>query len=145
MTTTKKAPGRPWPKGVSGNPSGKPKGARHRVTVALEKLMQTDAQTIVRAVLAAAAGGDMSAARMVLDRVAPPAKDRHVSLDLPDTSTAEGIEQAQGAIVAAVAGGHMLPSEGVALSGLVEARRRSLETNELAARIAALELKGTAK
>jgi hypothetical protein len=141
MTATKKATGRPWPKGVSGNPSGKPKGARHRVTVALEKLMQADAQTIVRAVLVAAARGDMGAARMVLDRVLPPAKDRHVSIELPDTSTAEGVDQAQGAILAAVADGHLLPSEGEALSSLVEARRRSIETNELAARVAELEAK----
>ena len=76
---------------------------------------------------------------MVLDRVLPPAKDRPLSIELPDTSTPEGVEEAQGAIVAAVADGRLLPSEGEALSGLVEARRRALETNELAARIDALE------
>jgi hypothetical protein len=38
----------------------------------------------------------------------------------------------------------MLPSEVAALAGLLEGRRRSLETVELEARIAQLELKGTA-
>jgi hypothetical protein len=119
-------------------------GQRHRATVMLEKLMASDAKAIVKAVLAAAATGDMTAARMVLERVVPAAKDRPISIDLPDTDTAAGVQAAQGAIVAAVAGGHMLPSEGAALAGLIEARRRAVETNELAARIAALELKGTA-
>ena len=128
-----------WQKGQSGNPAGRKVGQRHRSTVMLEKLMADDAKTIVSAVLVAAAAGDMAAARMVLERVLPVAKDRPVSIDLPDTDTVVGVEKAQGAILAAVAGAHLLPSEGAALSGLVEARRRSIETNELEARIDALE------
>ena len=144
MTDEKGAAGR-WKPGQSGNPAGRKSGQRHRSTVMLEKLMADDAKAIVQAVILAASSGDMTAARMVLDRVVPPAKDRPLSIDLPDTTTAEGVERAQSAIVAAVAGGHLLPSEGAALSGLVEARRRSIETNDLAARIAALELKGLPK
>jgi len=34
--TSKKRPrGRPWPKGVSGNPSGRPQGAQNKVTLAM--------------------------------------------------------------------------------------------------------------
>ncbi len=128
-----------WKPGQSGNPTGRKVGQRHRSTVMLEKLLADDAKAIVKAVLVAAAGGDMAAARMVIERVLPAQRDRHVSLDLPDTGTAQGIEQAQGAIVKAVARGDMLPSEGAALSALVEARRRSIETNEFEARLIALE------
>jgi hypothetical protein len=111
----------------------------------LEKLMADDAKTIVAAVLLAAAAGDMAAARMVLDRVLPAPKDRPLSIDLPDISSAEGVDAAQGAIVAAVAGGNLLPSEGAALSALVDARRRSIELHELEQRITNLETlkKGT--
>jgi hypothetical protein len=52
-----------------GNP-GKPKAARHQTTIAAEKLMQGDSEAIVRAVIDAAKGGDMTAARIVLDRIA---------------------------------------------------------------------------
>jgi len=45
-------------KGMSGNPSGKPKGARARVTQLAEKLLDDDRDAIVRAVIAAAKGGD---------------------------------------------------------------------------------------
>ena len=138
-TIPKKIPGRPFQKGVSGNPAGRKPGQRHRTTVMLEKLMDGDAAAIVKTVMAAALLGDMTAARMILDRVAPAAKDRLIIVDLPDTSTAEGVALAQSAIVSAVTGGQLLPSEGVILSDIVESRRRAIETNELALRIDAIE------
>jgi hypothetical protein len=41
-------------KGMSGNPNGKPKGVRARVTQLAEKLLEDDRDAIVRAVIAAA-------------------------------------------------------------------------------------------
>jgi Family of unknown function (DUF5681) len=38
-------------KGQSGNPAGKPKGARHKATLLAERLMQDDVEKIVNAVL----------------------------------------------------------------------------------------------
>jgi hypothetical protein len=38
-----------WKKGQSGNPAGMPKGTRHRATQLAEKLMEDDAENIVRA------------------------------------------------------------------------------------------------
>ena len=143
MSDTK--PNGRWKAGQSGNPAGRKVGQRHRSTVILEKLMADDAKAIVATVLLAATAGDMTAARMILDRVVPAPKDRYLtmSITLPDTNSPEGINAAQGVIVAAVAAGDLLLSEGAALSALVEAQRRSVETNELASRIAALELKGS--
>jgi hypothetical protein len=57
-----------WRQGHSGNPRGRPKGARHRATILAEQLMQGDAEDVVRAVIAAAKGGDMTAAKIILDR-----------------------------------------------------------------------------
>ena len=69
--------------GCSGNRYGKPPGTRHRATRMTEKLMAGDAEAVVRAVIDAAKGGDMTAARLVLDRIAPPCRGRPVRLDLP--------------------------------------------------------------
>src|ERR1700730_10926676 len=55
-------------KGQSGNPAGKPKGARHKATLMAERLMQDDVGEIVRAVVTAARNGDMMAAKIILDR-----------------------------------------------------------------------------
>lgn len=139
MTEKRKAPPHAWGKGQSGNPAGKKPGSRNKATAMLLKLMETGAKEITTAVIEAAKGGDLTAARMVLDRLVPPAKERPVSLDLPDTSDAAGIAQAQAAILQAVAVGNLTPSEAATLAGIVEGHRKALETLELEQRIAALE------
>jgi hypothetical protein len=128
-----------WKKGESGNVAGKPKGTRHRATTMLMALMEKNAESITQTVIEAAKSGDLTAARMILDRLAPHAKERPVSLVLPNTDTVEGVSAAQQLILQAVAAGDLLPGEGTALAGIVEARRKSIETLQLDLRIAALE------
>jgi len=130
-----------WKPGQSGNPTGRKPGQRHRTTVMLEKLMAADAETIVRAVLLAAANGDMTAARMVLDRNVPPTRKRSVSIELPPLDDAKSIGKAHAAIVAAVAGGELLPGEGAALAALLESRLRVAEVADIERRLMELENK----
>lgn len=140
MTDTRKHPAAFKP-GQSGNPAGKPKGARNHATRAVLKLIEGGAEEITIAVLDAAKGGDMSAARFILERIAPPIRERPVSIDLPDIDTATGIAEAQAAILQAAADGDLLPGEASTLSAIAEARRKALETEELERRITALETK----
>jgi len=131
--------GSKWQPGQSGNPRGKPKGTRHKATQLAIGMMNNEAERIVRKVIDGALEGDAVCLRLCLERLAPPAKERPVSLALPDTGTTEGISAAQQAIVQAVASGDLLPSEAATLAGIVETRRKALETQELERRIAALE------
>ena len=108
-----------------------------------EKLLAADAASIVSMVLNLAKLGDLGACRIVVDRLIPPMKERPVVLALPDTSSAEGIAQAQGAVIAAVAEGDLLLSEGASMGGLLEARRKALETADLERRINAIEARLT--
>ena len=62
--------------GVSGNPAGMKPGTRHRATRLAEKLMTDDIGDVVKAVVSTAKEGDMTAARMILDRIAPPCRGR---------------------------------------------------------------------
>ena len=101
--------GRPFEKGRSGNPAGKPKGARHKTTLLAEKLMQDDAEAVVKAVVNAAKGGDMTAARLVLDRIAPARRDNPVAFTLPEVTSAADAANAMGSILAAVAAGSSVP------------------------------------
>lgn len=137
--TEKKAPPQRFQPGVSGNPKGKPVGTRNKATMMVLNLMEEGAEAITKAVIAAAKGGDLMAARLVIERLAPPLRERPVSIDLPDTGTADGCVEAQGAILQAVGMGELLPGEGATLAGIVENRRRSIETLELETRITALE------
>jgi hypothetical protein len=102
-------------------------------------LMEGGAEEITQAVVAAAKKGDLAAARLVIERLAPPLRERPLCLPLPDTRTVAGVSEAQQAILEAVGGGEILPGEGTALAGILEARRKALETVELEQRISALE------
>jgi hypothetical protein len=139
--SAKKQRGAPFRKGQSGNPSGKPKGARNRATVLAEKLMQDDATDIVQAVLAAAKGGDMSAARLILDRISPLRRGRPVYLELPAVKTAADVSAAMGALTTAMAAGDVTPDEAATVASVFEVRRKALETEELELRLQALEEK----
>jgi len=59
--------GRPFAKGKSGNPAGKPKGARHRVTLATEALLDGEAEALTRKAVEMALAGDGAALRLCLE------------------------------------------------------------------------------
>ncbi len=141
MTAKRQAPKSAFKPGTSGNPRGKPAGTRSKSTQLLLALMEGDAANITKAVIEAAKSGDLMAAKIILDRLIPPAKERPISVDLPDTKTSEGVSAAQSAILQAVAGGDLLPGDASTLSAIVESKRRAIETQELADRITQLENK----
>ena len=138
-TPKQRGPGRPFRPGQSGNPAGRTRGSRNSATLAVEALLDGEAEAITRRAINAALAGDMAAIKMVMDRVAPPRKSRPIQIDLPDVADARGVALAQAAVVAAVSGGEISLDEATALSGLLEARRRALETEELDLRIRRLE------
>jgi hypothetical protein len=79
------------------------------------------------------------AQRVLINKILPDAKTAPVKIDLPAMDDAAGVMMAQAAVVAAVAAGQMTPDAGEMLAGILENRRRAIETSELAARVAALE------
>ena len=125
--------------GQSGNPAGRPKGARHRTTVAIEAQLDGDGEAITRKAIEAAKAGDMVAIRLVLDRICPPRKTRPIHIELPPIRDAGGEAEAQQEILRAACAGELLLDEAQALCGLLEARRQSLETQELEVRLSELE------
>jgi hypothetical protein len=131
--------GKPFPKGKSGNPRGKPKGARHKTTLLAEKLMQADAANIVNAVLTAAREGDMTAARIVLDRILPARRDNPVTFALPKIKRPADAVAASAALLAAVADGRLTPGEALEVSKLIGGFVKALEVAELEQRLNELE------
>lgn len=128
-----------WKKGQSGNPRGRPKGSRNKATLLAIAAMEGELADVVRVVIDAAKGGDMAAARLVVDKLIPATRERPLSIALPAVVTAEDCATAQAKVLAAVAAGDLLPGEGEALSSLIEHQRRSMETSQLAERLAAIE------
>src|SRR5690349_7173832 len=98
-TTGTKQAGR-FVKGQSGNPSGRPKGARNTTTVALEGLLDGQAQALTQKAIDMALGGDITALRLCLDRMLPVRKDRPVSFDLPPINSPEDAVSIASAVLA---------------------------------------------
>jgi len=60
----------PFQIGQSGNPAGRPRGARNKRTLALESIMDGESEVITRKVVEMAKGGSIAAIRLVIDRLA---------------------------------------------------------------------------
>ena len=138
-TTQPKQGGQRFEPGQSGNPAGRPRGSRHRALLALDAIGEEASKDIVNAVVTAAKGGDMRAAEILLRRIWPERKGRVVEFDLPPITAPADAVKAVAAIVDAVAAGDLTPEEAQAVAGIVEIQRRTIETQDLADRIAALE------
>ncbi|WP_234732095.1 DUF5681 domain-containing protein [Acidocella facilis] len=136
--SAKKQAGRFQP-GQSGNPAGKPRGARHKAVQAMDLLGRNEGEEILLSVIQAAKKGDMRAAEIILRRIWPETKGRPVQIDLPAIADAGGVLEAMAAITQAAATGEITTDEAASLAALVEGQRRAIETHDLEARIAALE------
>jgi hypothetical protein len=105
----------PFAPGQSGNPAGRPPGARNRATRRIETMLDGEADAIVRKVIDMAKAGNVHAIGLCLRWLYPPPKDRPVLFDMPRLETTADAVKAAAAIVKAVAAGELTPSEGVAL------------------------------
>ena len=137
--TAGKQRGRPFQKGESGNPDGRPKGSRNATTVALETLLDGQATALTQKAIDLALTGDMGALRLCLDRILPPRKDIPVAFDLPEMRMLNDAVPAMGALVKAVGQGDLTPMEAAELTKMVQAFAKIIETAELEERVRKLE------
>jgi hypothetical protein len=121
-----------------GNP-GRPKGARHRATVAAEALLDGEAEALTRKAIELALAGDGIALRLCLDRILPPRRERPVEFALPALRSAADAAAAMAAITGAVAAGEITPGEAVELARLTETFVKALEAHEFEQRLRFLE------
>lgn len=128
-----------WRRGQSGNPRGKPAGARNKTLIALDAIGAKGAEEVLQRVVADARAGDMRAAEVILARVWPARRGRPVMLALPPMVTASDLPAALGAVTAAVANGTITPDEGLAVASILDMQRRGIEAADFEARLAALE------
>jgi hypothetical protein len=128
-----------WQKGESGNPAGAKQGSRHRVSLAVEALLEGEAEKLTRKAIDAALGGDMIALRLCMDRIAPVRKDRPVHFDAPPLRHPEDAIGAISAIVQGMADGVLTANEATAAANIVGNFVRALEATEHEERIKRLE------
>jgi hypothetical protein len=137
--TAKRKPGKKWKPGQSGNPKGRPQGSRNKATILAQEMLDSEVAALVRRCIDLALAGDRVALRLCLERLLPPRKDVPVKLPLPKIKDPQDLIKAMAAVLAAVAAGELTPTEAAPLGQLLEFMRRSIEVNDLDARLEQLE------
>lgn len=126
-------------KGHSGNPAGKPKGTRHKATMAALELLEGEAEVLSRKAIDLALAGDTTALRLCLERLLPARKDMPVNLELPSPQGPGDVVRLLAALLKSVAAGDVAPSEAKTIAGLLDNYRKAVETEEMERRLRALE------
>lgn len=126
-------------KGQSGNPKGKPRGAKHKASLMAEMLFESEIEEVCHRVIEQAKEGNMQAARIILDRLLPPKKDRSIYFNLPSFQNEADVLQASKLICEAVKNGELTPIEGESLSKMIEIHAKNIELYNLGLRLATIE------
>lgn len=124
--------------GQSGNPAGKPKGAKNHSTRLAQTLLNGEEEALVRKVIELAKGGDLQALKVCIDRLIPPLKAQAapVQIDLSGTASMSDIGNA---FIKAASDGQLPPDVATQLIAAVGTLARVAEIDELKERLAALE------
>ena len=123
---------------LKGN-SGRPKGSRNKTTLAIESLLDGQAEALTQKAISQALEGDSIALRLCMERIAPAPKDQSVSFSLPKMNNALDASEAAGSVLTAVSEGELTPIEATRVMGLIDSYRRTLELTEIEERLQALE------
>lgn len=134
MTTDRKTS--KWKPGQTGNPKGRPPG-QSEIT-RLRASLAGDVPDILAGLVTAAKGGDVQAARLILERILPPVKaiEQAVKLQLPEGGT---LTAKATAVLTATAAGDLAPGQAAQLIAALGTLAKIHEIDELAARITNLE------
>jgi hypothetical protein len=124
---------------AAGN-SGRPRGSRNKATLAIESLLEGQAEALTQTAINKALEGDSVALRLCMERIAPAPKDQPVSFSLPKMNNALDASEAAGSVLTAVSMGELTPIEATRVMGLIDSYRRTLELTELEERLRVLEI-----
>jgi hypothetical protein len=117
-------------KGESGNPAGRPPGARNRDTLIAEGLLDANGAPLVEMIVERAMAGDSAAMRLCMDRIVPRRRGRAAPIDLPRVETCTDVRAAVTAIIAQAAAGALTPAEGLEWLRLIEHAGRVIQMTE---------------
>jgi hypothetical protein len=124
--TAARGRGRPFEKG---NP-GRPRGARHRATLAAATLLDGEAEALSRKAIELALDGDTVALKLCLDRILPPRRERDVVVNLPSFRSPGDAGEVSAVVLEAVSKGEVTLREAAELAKLIADHVAMLERSE---------------
>jgi hypothetical protein len=107
--------------------------------LALEALLDGEAEALTRKAVEMALAGDGAAMRLVMDRILPPRRERPVMFAMPKLEKVGDAVKATAALAEAVANGDITPGEAGELSKLVDGFTKAVELHEIQQRLDKLE------
>ena len=119
-----------WQKGSSGNPAGRPLGARNRATLMAEALLDAASAMMISKAIEKSVAGDAVTLRFCLARIIAPRRTSPVELDLPPLDTQQDLALAIAALGKAVAAGEIIPAEASELARVVDTAMRAIKERE---------------
>jgi hypothetical protein len=117
----------PFVKGQSGNPAGRPPGARNKSTLAVEAQLAARAEQIADVAIERALMDDTPALRMCMDRILPRGREQPAPIELPAIRSATDVGRAVADITAALGAREIATREALDLIAIVERSFRLLE------------------
>jgi hypothetical protein len=119
--------------------SGKPKGTRHKATLAALALLNGEVDRLTRKAVEMALAGDVTALRLCLERLVPPCREAPVSLDLPRLETRADASRVLSFLLAEAGRGEVTPGEAEKLARLVSEHHKAVQLTEMEERLRGLE------
>ena len=126
-------------KGQSGNPAGRPRGSRNTAILAVEAMLDGEAEKLTRKCIDLALSGDVTALRLCIERICPVRRDRPVRFNLPAVTSARDAADISAAVMAAVSNGDITLSEASEIGKLIDSYVKAYQVAELDDRTARVE------
>jgi hypothetical protein len=120
---------------------GRPRGSRNKTTKVAQELLNSHAEPIVRKALLMALQGEPPILRAVLDRILPVRRETPVQLGPLPMATIADLFKASETVLKKVASGRLTITEAQGVAGLIEGRRKVIETDDIDKRLRAVEEK----
>ena len=125
--------------GQSGNPAGRPRGARNKKTLALEALLEGESEALMEKMIGLAKMGDDLAMRLCMERMLAPQRERPVPLRLPRIESEADAHRAAAEIIEALGEGEVTPREAERLLRALAGAAVITQSSDIAARLKRIE------
>lgn len=126
--------------GQSGNPAGRGKGVKNKHTELINQL-EPHAVEIIAKLVELAKSGDLTAIKICIERLLPKLTEPLVSIELPQLplDSVKNLSTLSSTILQAVTDNELTPAQGQAMTAMIIANCKIIETYHLESRVAEIE------